>query len=179
MAVFINEINYDTEGTDVNERIEIAATAGTDLTGWSVVLYNGSNGTSYRTDALSGIVADLGSGFGTFIINYPSNGIQNGAPDGIALVNAAGKVVQFLSYEGTMTATNGPAAGLTSIDIGVSQSGGAADQPNNTCNSPVAAPNIPTSLGQQRRRRPLAQPIMARASAAVPPRPQARFPSAM
>lgn len=132
MAVFINEINYDTEGTDVNERIEIAATAGTDLTGWSVVLYNGSNGTSYRTDALSGIVADLGSGFGTFVINYPSNGIQNGAPDGIALVNAAGEVVQFLSYEGIMTATNGPAAGLTSIDIGVSQSGGVADQPNNS-----------------------------------------------
>jgi hypothetical protein len=30
-------------------------------------------------------------------------------------------VVQFLSYEGTMTAAGGPAAGLTSTDIGVFQ----------------------------------------------------------
>jgi hypothetical protein len=31
--------------------------------------------------------------------------------------------VQFLSYEGSFAATNGPAIGLTSTDIGVSQSG--------------------------------------------------------
>ena len=39
------------------------------------------------------------------------------------LVNASGTVVQFLSYEGVMTATNGPAAGMTSVDIGVSEAG--------------------------------------------------------
>jgi outer membrane protein assembly factor BamB len=49
--------------------------------------------------------------------------LQNGAPDAIALVNAANQVVQFLSYEGSFAATNGPASGLTSTDIGVSQSG--------------------------------------------------------
>src|SRR5690606_18514971 len=32
-----------------------------------------------------------------------------------------GNVVQFLSYEGTFTASNGPAAGMTSIDIGVAE----------------------------------------------------------
>ena len=43
-AVFINEIHYDNGGTDTGEAIEIAGPAGTDLTGWSLVLYNGSNG---------------------------------------------------------------------------------------------------------------------------------------
>ncbi|MEN9063587.1 ExeM/NucH family extracellular endonuclease [Ponticoccus litoralis] len=51
------------------------------------------------------------------------NGLQNGAPDGIALVND-GTLVEFLSYEGSFTATEGAAAGVTSTDIGVSESSG-------------------------------------------------------
>ena len=47
-TVFINEIHYDNVGTDAGEAIEIAGPAGTDLTGWSVVLYNGSNGLRCR-----------------------------------------------------------------------------------------------------------------------------------
>jgi hypothetical protein len=30
--------------------------------------------------------------------------------------------VQFLSYEGSFTATNGPASGMTSTDIGIAES---------------------------------------------------------
>ncbi len=117
--VFINEINYDPAGADANETIEVAGQAGTDLTGWSLVLYNGNGGVVYSTLALSGTIADQSNGFGTVAVAAP--GLQNGAPDGIALVDAQGRVVQFLSYEGVMTATNGPAQGLTSIDIGVLQ----------------------------------------------------------
>ncbi|GAB2485040.1 DUF5689 domain-containing protein [Algoriphagus taiwanensis] len=120
--VFINEIHYDNASTDVGEAIEIAGPAGTDLTGWSIVLYNGSNGTLYDTDNLSGTIPDLGNGFGVVTLNYPSNGLQNGAPDGIALVDN-GTVVQFLSYEGTFTAVGGPADGLISTDIGVEEPG--------------------------------------------------------
>jgi hypothetical protein len=36
-TVFINEIHYDNNGTDVNEGVEIAGPAGTNLTGWKVV----------------------------------------------------------------------------------------------------------------------------------------------
>ncbi len=122
-SVFINEFHYDNVGTDAGEFIEIAAPAGTDLTGWSLVLYNGANGGAYNTTLLSDTVADQGSGFGTVTVNYPANGIQNGAPDGFALVNNLGQVVQFLSYEGGFTAVGGPADGLTSIDIGVAESG--------------------------------------------------------
>ncbi len=43
-AVFINEIHYDNAGTDTGEAVEIAGPAGTDLTGWSLVLYNGNGG---------------------------------------------------------------------------------------------------------------------------------------
>ena len=122
-TVFINELHYDNTGTDAGEAVEIAAPAGTDLTGWTIVLYNGSGGAAYDTDALSGVVTDQSGGFGTAVLTYPSNGIQNGAPDGLALVDPMGAVEQFLSYEGTFTAAGGPANGLTSTDIGVAQAG--------------------------------------------------------
>ncbi|NLE59025.1 MAG: ExeM/NucH family extracellular endonuclease, partial [Planctomycetes bacterium] len=124
--VFINEIHYDNDGTDSGEAIEIAGPAGTDLTGWSLVLYNGNGGAVYDTDALSGTIPDQQSGYGTVVMNYPANGIQNGAPDGIALVNASNAVIQFLSYEGSFTAVGGPADGITSVDIGVSEPSDAA-----------------------------------------------------
>ncbi|MBD9361470.1 ExeM/NucH family extracellular endonuclease [Methylomonas fluvii] len=120
--VFINEIHYDNAGTDSGEAIEIAGPAGTDLNGWSLVLYNGNGGASYNSKALSGVIADqTGTGFGTLSFSYPTDGIQNGAPDGIALVNGS-TVVQFLSYEPSpFTAVVGPANGMTSVDIGVSE----------------------------------------------------------
>ena len=121
-SVFINEIHYDNDGGDVDEAVEIAGPAGTDLTGWSLVLYNGSNSLEYNTISLSGIIADQQSGFGTINEVLAVNGLQNGAPDGIALVDAASVVVQFLSYEGVITAGDGAASGLTSTDIGVSES---------------------------------------------------------
>ena len=123
---FINEIHYDNDGSDVGEGVEIAGLAGTDLTGWSIVLYNGNGGSPYSTTVLSGVIPNEGNGWGAIAVSYPSNGIQNGAPDGIALVDASGNVVQFLSYEGTMTAVGGPADGMTSTDIGVFESGGTA-----------------------------------------------------
>ena len=41
-AVRISEVHYDNAGTDAGESIEISGPAGTDLTGWSVILYNGN-----------------------------------------------------------------------------------------------------------------------------------------
>ncbi|WP_324649370.1 ExeM/NucH family extracellular endonuclease [Georgenia sp. H159] len=118
--VFISEIHYDNAGTDVGEAVEVEAPEGTDLTGWQIVLYNGNNGATYGTTAtLSGPVDDSG----VVVQEYPENGIQNGAPDGIALVGPDGAVVEFLSYEGVMTAAGGPADGAQSTDIGVAQLG--------------------------------------------------------
>jgi len=119
LEVWINEIHYDNSGTDVNEGIEIAGVAGTDLSGWEVYLYNGDNGQTYTpTTILNGIIADQSNGIGT--LWFPIIGLQNGAPDGIVLYDGT-DVIQFLLYEGIFTATNGVAIGMTSTDIGVSE----------------------------------------------------------
>lgn len=122
-ATRFSEIHYDNVGTDVNERIEIEGPVGTDLTGWSVVLYNGNGGVTYNTTALNGLITAncTSPSRGVVVVSYPQDGLQNGSPDGFALVNNNGAVVEFLSYEGTLTATNGPANGTTSTDIVASQ----------------------------------------------------------
>ena len=117
--VFINEIHYDNDGTDANERVEIAAPAGTSLAGWKLALYNGSDGKVYGTINLSGSVPSQCGGYGT--LAFAAAGLQNGTPDGLALVDAGGAVVQLLSYEGGFTATDGPAAGRAASNIGVSE----------------------------------------------------------
>src|SRR3954466_13014174 len=125
-TVRFGEIHYDNTGTDVNERIEVSFPTGTDLTGWTVVLYNGSGGASYDTKQLNTVVAAACGGGSTrsvAVLAYASNGIQNGSPDGMALVDNTGAVVEFLSYEGTFAATNGPANGMLSTDIGVAEAG--------------------------------------------------------
>src|SRR5699024_147318 len=42
-------------------------------------------------------------------------------PDGIVLVDGDGTVVEFLSYDGTFTGVGGPADGVQSTDIGITQ----------------------------------------------------------
>ncbi|MEO1592645.1 MAG: hypothetical protein AAFU71_15330, partial [Cyanobacteria bacterium J06632_22] len=122
--VFINEIHYDNQGIDTGERLEILFPTGTAIAGWRVALYNGNNGAVYRTLRLTdGIETHLSNGFSVVVLSLPTNGLQNGAPDGLALVGNTDTVIQFLSYEGRFTAIGGPADGLTSLDIGVSESG--------------------------------------------------------
>ncbi|WNO08497.1 ExeM/NucH family extracellular endonuclease [Teredinibacter sp. KSP-S5-2] len=121
---YISEIHYDNDGTDVGESIEISGTPGQSIAGWSLVLYNGSSSqrSPYNTIDLSGtLVAPQGCEQGLYVHEFPSNGIQNGAPDAVALVDDAGNVVQFISYEGFFEAATGPAVELISQDIGVSE----------------------------------------------------------
>ncbi|MEZ4221620.1 MAG: hypothetical protein R3B13_11885 [Polyangiaceae bacterium] len=134
-AVWVNELHYDNTGTDTDEGVEIAGPAGTNLTGYSLVFYNGSPTqlTAYGTDTLSGTIPNQQNGYGT--LWFPHAGIQNGnstqdQPDGFALVDDLGKVLYFLSYEGSFTAADGAAQNLTSTDIGVfeTEAGTAAGQ---------------------------------------------------
>ena len=120
--LFINELHYDNAGSDRNEGVEIAGPAGLDLGAYDLVLYNGANGAPYATVPLSGLLPnESATGFGAAF--FAVAGLQNGSPDGLALVDrSTAAVQQFLSYEGQFQARGGPADGLTSEDIGVSES---------------------------------------------------------
>ena len=89
LTVFISEVHYDNTGTDVNEAIAIQGVAGTNLTGWSIVLYNGNPSTAatpYGTLSLNGLVVDdEGAGIGEISVLAPVGGLQNGTADGMAL----------------------------------------------------------------------------------------------
>lgn len=118
--VFINEIHYDNIGADSDEGVEIAGPAGTDLTGWSLIFYNDSGGTIYDTETLTGIIPNLQNNRG--VLWFGHSNIQNDA-EGIALVDPYGNVIQFLSYEGVITATDGAALGMISTNIGMFEDG--------------------------------------------------------
>ena len=113
-----NEIHYDNLGGDSAEAIEIEGPAGAVVTGFTIVLYNGNGGAPYGlTQTLSGMIPATCGSRGVLTFSYPADGIQNGSPDGMALVNALGNVIEFRSYEGTFTATSGRASGILSTDI--------------------------------------------------------------
>jgi len=118
--MWINEIHYDNAGTDVDESVEVAGTAGADLTGWKIVLYNGTDGQPYGVVDLAGVIPDQQAGKGT--LTCPAPGMQNGSPDGLALVLPGpppGFALQLLSYEGAFIAGS---IGMSN-DIGVSETG--------------------------------------------------------
>ena len=124
-VIFINEIHYDNTGQDVNEGIEIAGPAGTDLSNYRITRYNGRNGVALAPVQLAGFIPNEKNGFGTlFIPIINNNGNLQNDVDGIALFNIQeGRLVQFLSYEGTFVAVGGDADGLTSDELPVVEAG--------------------------------------------------------
>lgn len=122
--VFINEFHYDNIGVDTGEFIEVfvGPDFGGLLSDLSIQLYNGNNGLAYGSP----------QNLQTFLTSFPEGpngpglfhkaipGIQNGSPDGIALV-VGEEVREFISYEGAFTAVDGIAAGMASTPIGVAQ----------------------------------------------------------
>ena len=127
---WINEFHYDNVGTDQGEFVEVAL-ENASLFAHSAIkfyLYNGSDGGTYGD---SYTIANFTEGnvindVTFFYYNFPTNGIQNG-PDGFALSYDDGtkgeEVIEFISYEGSFSATNGIASGQTSMNINVSESG--------------------------------------------------------
>ena len=114
---WINEIHYDNNGADSNEGIEIVVkdVSTYPLANWSIILYNGSNGETYNTFDYS-VPNSTSSSNGFTIAWKEQSSIQNDV-EGVALVYNSNTLVQFLSYEGSFTATNGIAIGITSTDI--------------------------------------------------------------
>lgn len=119
--VWINELHYDNAGIDTNEGVEIAGAAGVDLAAYRLYFYDGNNGLVDGDPLpLAGAIDNEGDGYGARWFSRGGAAIQNGPADGVALAYVAGPVtavVQFLSYEGALIASNGPAAGQSAEAI--------------------------------------------------------------
>ncbi|WP_367871414.1 endonuclease/exonuclease/phosphatase family protein [Luteolibacter sp. Populi] len=119
--IFVNEFHYDDASTDIGEFVEIAVAPGYTgpLSAVSLVLYNGNGGASYATHTLDTFTAGATTASGYRLFHKAIAQIQNDE-DGMAVV-ASGTVLHFICYEGAVTATNGPAAGMSAVNIGVDQ----------------------------------------------------------
>ncbi len=119
----INEIDYDQAATDTAEFLEIhnPTPAAIDLANKQIVLINGSDGSAYETITLSGTLPGGGylviagpnvtvpAGATKLDPGWTSNAIQNGAPDGVALIdNVTHTLIDALSYEGGITMVDLP-----------------------------------------------------------------------
>ena len=95
----INEVDYDQVGADGPGFVEIenTGTAAASLDSTALVLVNGGDGAEYGRKTLSG---NLAAGARLSIDVDP----QNGAPDGLALLDTAtDTLLDALSYEGAIT----------------------------------------------------------------------------
>ena len=95
----INEVDYDQVGADAGGFVEIAniGTAAATLDGVALVLVNGGDGAEYGRKTLTGSLAAGAK----FVIDVD---LQNGAPDGVALVDSGNDaLLDALSYEGAIT----------------------------------------------------------------------------
>jgi hypothetical protein len=121
--VFLNEIHYENSGVDQGEGIELVGPTGLALDGWSVALYDGSSGGVYDTIQLGGQIPSTCGQYGVIFVAYQGLLSQedNGAFNGLAIVDAVGSIVQFISYPYQLGAVDGPAAGSWSRPLGVSE----------------------------------------------------------
>lgn len=125
---FITEFHYDNAGADEGEFVEVAiveSLTDAEADSFNVVLYNGSTGEAYTSVSVGDGSRTALDGEPFDLVTLDIEGIQNGAPDGIALcrggdVVTSGRAV-FFSYEGTFTAADGCAAERESFDIGVAE----------------------------------------------------------
>jgi hypothetical protein len=120
-SIVINEVDYDNVGTDSSEYLELLnpSSGSTSLAGLAVVLVNGATNTDYSIIDLSPIgtlpagkylvVAGAAVTVPTSALKldpvWTQDEIQNGGPDGIAIVDTVKQtVIDAISYEGAITA---------------------------------------------------------------------------
>ncbi|MDC0668684.1 lamin tail domain-containing protein [Nannocystis radixulma] len=132
LNLVINEVDYDQINSDNAEFIELLNATGQpiDLAGHKVVLISGNDNKAYATYDLSpagtiepGQYLVLAKPSfvipaGVLKINFSGDvdRVQNGSPDGIALVHDT-TLVDALSYEGGMTMANTGIAGLGVVSL--------------------------------------------------------------
>ena len=138
----INEVDYDQDGADQAEFIELynPCPSSIDLSTYHLELINGSNTTVYETINLSGMLAtgdyyvvcmdSVNTANCDLVINLGFDVLQNGAPDAIALYDTSG-LVDALSYDGTVGGLN-EGSGVGLVDDSAVVSSGLSRVPNGT-----------------------------------------------
>ena len=112
---FVSEIHYDNAAP--TRRVRRGATAaGHDRGGLTLVLYNGSGGAAYGTLTLPAVTAPAGTPAVVAVPRLVSERWPRRTGPG-----GRHHLLDRLSYEGTITAANGPAAGQALPDIGVAE----------------------------------------------------------
>ncbi len=120
--VWINEFHYDNEGADVNEFVEVVLQndqlyALADL---KIQLINGENGLIYDQVNFSNMMKGEKAGnYSIYYASFPT--IQNAGPlagDGFVLA-IKNTFIQFISYEGSISASAWPISGKSSVDVGL------------------------------------------------------------
>ncbi len=122
MSAYISEIQFF--GDTSREFVEVAVDQGTDVSGYRLHFYM-ADGTVWRVHDLGGYTATM-DGKDVYVLDDSTPGFASSdesgnfyADDALALVDDEGEVIQFISWYGfTVTATDGPAAGMTSENIG-------------------------------------------------------------
>ncbi|CAN6231590.1 unnamed protein product [Urochloa humidicola] len=130
---WVNEFHYENIGKDENEFVELAVHTSSDAKDLMLALYNGANGRMYRSlnlaDREAFTITEGTSGYLLYTVRTP---LQNGPADGIALIycrdTRKAEVLEFLSYEGSLRAQDGPAMGVVSIDIMFKETDGSSNQ---------------------------------------------------
>ena len=168
LHLVINEVDYDQPGNDTAEYVELynPSVVARTLVGVSLILVNGANNAVYDTVDLSSLgslashgyvviagshVTVQGSGvhFSPTSPAWTSNAVQNGNPDGMALVDTvAVKLLDALCYGGPMTHVSLPGFGApvslvegmatTAVDSG-SRAGALCRLPNGQDTNNAAA----------------------------------------
>lgn len=123
---YISEFHYDNDGAGTGEFVEVffPDPQPDKPSQYKIYLYNGGDSMSYADRGLQGIIpnCDFEEGGCYYVWERMNSFIQDGPRDGIALVHETLQdtiVFDFISYEGTLQAMDGPVIGLTSTDIGI------------------------------------------------------------
>ena len=141
-APYISEIKY--LGAGSADFVEVALDAGTDPTTVEIIIYNPSG--TVRTTNTLGTLDNTIAGTDIYVIDAATSATFNGlhANGAVALV-VNGTVTAFYSFNTTVTATNGPASGATSTQVGTTGSGGSLESTDGTTYTATSTPT-PTTV---------------------------------
>ena len=118
MPAYISEVAY--AGARAVDFVEIRVEAGTDMSGYSLLVYDNSGSITF-TNTFGTPDATMAGSDVYVIDDTDAGGLDLRDNRAVALVDDQGNVVQFITFEGNViTGSEGPANGLTATSIGIS-----------------------------------------------------------